>query len=240
MGSGQDSGRPLADRQPRRERQPPDPDRACGTGHGLAQLDHRCWVERLHEAASRRVIRQAPSSSGSSIQTARDVPTWAHWVALRSSLESGDRERLVSSQGATSANAGSEASAAQAVGNVNRATIAGAEDSATIPKATPMTMPATRKTVDWSISGTTWVHVPCTPATSAAAAAMATTAASVDTVITTLARSLAPMTRERTGTSVKVIIPVRCDHSEVTRRIPVIGSSTAAGCSPTSRTPAKV
>ncbi len=52
--------------------------------------------------------------------------------------------------------------------------------------------------------------------------------------------SLAPRTRERTGTSAKVIIPVRWDHSEVTSRMPVTGSSTAAGCRPTSRTPAKV
>ena len=37
---------------------------------------------------------------------------------------------------------------------------------------------------------------------------------------TRLATSLAPRTRERTGTSAKVIIPVRWDHSEVTSRMP--------------------
>ena len=51
-----------------------------------------------------------------------------------------------------------------------------------------------------------------------------------------LAISLAPRTRERTGTSAKVIIPVRWDHSEVTSRMPATGSRKAAGFSPTSRT----
>ena len=51
---------------------------------------------------------------------------------------------------------------------------------------------------------------------------------------------MAPTTRERTGTSAKVIIPVRWDHSEVTSRMPTTGSSTAAGCSPMPRMEAKV
>jgi hypothetical protein len=55
-----------------------------------------------------------------------------------------------------------------------------------------------------------------------------------------LARSLAPRTRERTGRSVKVIMPVRWDHSDVTSRMPATGSRTAAGCSPTVRMEAKV
>ena len=55
-----------------------------------------------------------------------------------------------------------------------------------------------------------------------------------------LAISLAPRMRDRTGTSAKVIIPVRWDHSEVTSRIPATGNSTAAGRRPTLRTEAKV
>ena len=51
---------------------------------------------------------------------------------------------------------------------------------------------------------------------------------------------MATRTRERTGTSAKVIIPVRWDHSEVTSRMPATGSRTAAGCSPTSSTAANV
>ena len=83
---------------------------------------------------------------------------------------------------------------------------------------------------------------PSTPgdATSTPAATTATDMTSIARARTRLAISLAPRTRERTGTSAKVIIPVRWDHSEVTSRIPAIGSSTAAGCSPTSRTAAKV
>ena len=60
--------------------------------------------------------------------------------------------------------------------------------------------------------------------------------ASIATARTRLAISLAPRTRERTGTSAKVIIPVRWDHSEVTSRMPTTGSRMAAGCSPASRT----
>ena len=52
--------------------------------------------------------------------------------------------------------------------------------------------------------------------------------------------SLAPTTRERTGTSANVIIPVRWDHSEVTSRMPATGSRTAAGFTPSVRTEAKV
>ena len=69
---------------------------------------------------------------------------------------------------------------------------------------------------------------------------MATVTASIATASTRLATSLATTTRERAGTSVKVIMPVRCVHSEVTSRMPAIGSRTAAGLIPTSRTPAKV
>ena len=56
----------------------------------------------------------------------------------------------------------------------------------------------------------------------------------------TLAISFVPRTRERRGTSVNVIIPVRCDHSEVTSRIPATGSRNAAGLTAMLRTSAKV
>src|SRR3954454_17302885 len=102
----------------------------------------------LYDAASRRVIRQAPIRSGITIHTASEVATWAHCGPLRISFESGFRERVVSSHGATPAKTDSEASAAHAVGSAYSATIAGAEESAAMPKATPMTTPATRKTAD--------------------------------------------------------------------------------------------
>jgi hypothetical protein len=69
---------------------------------------------------------------------------------------------------------------------------------------------------------------------------MATLAASIAPVSTRLATSSAPTTRERSGTSVKVSIPVRWVDSDVTSRTPAIGRRTAAGLIPTSRTPAKV
>jgi hypothetical protein len=50
----------------------------------------------------------------------------------------------------------------------------------------------------------------------------------------TSAARVATSTRERTGTSVKVIWPVHWDHSEVTSRMPTIGRSTLAGWSATS------
>jgi hypothetical protein len=40
---------------------------------------------------------------------------------------------------------------------------------------------------------------------------------------------LAAITSPRRGTRAKVTIPVRCDHSDVTSRIPTMGSSTLAG-----------
>ena len=46
---------------------------------------------------------------------------------------------------------------------------------------------------------------------------------------TTPAASLALITRIRLGTSVNVISAVRCVHSEVTSRMPTIGSSRLAG-----------
>ena len=45
----------------------------------------------------------------------------------------------------------------------------------------------------------------------------------------TPAAILAPITRIRCGTSVNVISAVRCDHSELTSRIPTIGSRMLAG-----------
>src|SRR4051794_23941000 len=95
---------------------------------------------------------------------------------------------------------------------------------------------------DWPISGATSDHVPSTPvaATNTAAATTPTAMASAARARTMLATILAATTRERTGTSAKVIIPVRWDHSEVTSRMPAIGSRTAAGFTPTSSTAANV
>jgi hypothetical protein len=42
-------------------------------------------AECLHEAISRRVIRQVPIRSGSTIQRASEVPACAHWVGLMTS-----------------------------------------------------------------------------------------------------------------------------------------------------------
>ncbi len=84
--------------------------------------------------------------------------------------------------------------------------------------------------------------MPSTPgaATSTPAATTATATTSIATVRTTLAMSFAVRTRERTGTSTNVIRPVRCVHSDVTSRMPTIGSRAAAGCSPTLRIETKV
>ena len=116
--------------------------------------------------------------------------------------------------------------------------MAGAGASRIAPSATPTTIPAVRLTADWPISGAASDQVPSTPGdeTSTPAATTATEIASIATASRRLAISLAPRTRERTGTSAKVIIPVRWDHSEVTSRMPRTGSRTAAGCSPASRT----
>src|SRR5215212_8067983 len=144
--------------------------------------------------------------------------------------------------GAAWAKTDSEATAVHVIASAKRATIAGAEASRTAPNATPTTIPVVKKTADWPINAAASDQVPSTPgdATSTPAATTATAITSAARARTRLVISLAPTTRERTGTSAKVIIPVRWDHSEVTSRIPVIGSSTAAGCSPTSRTPTKV
>ena len=56
----------------------------CGYGgratahQQLARIESHDGIAAAHEAASRRVMRQAPISSGISIQTASDVATRAH------------------------------------------------------------------------------------------------------------------------------------------------------------------
>src|SRR3954449_3074327 len=129
--------------------------------------------------------------------------------------------------------------------------MAGVGRSRIAPNATPTTIPAVRLTADWTISGAASDQVPSTPgdetntpaATAAAgqapstpgdetntpAATTATDIASIAAASRRLAMSLAPRTRERTGTSAKVISPVRWDHSEVTSRMPRTGSRTADG-----------
>ena len=145
----------------------------------------------------------------------------------------------MSSHGAASAKKDSEASAVHAIGSAKSATMAGAEASRTVPNATPVTIPAAQ--VDRRLAdqrrGVGPGPVDARRRDEHAGGddgdgdRRASRAAR-----TRLATSLAPRTRERTGTSAKVIIPVRWDHSEVTSRMPAIGSRTAAGLSPTSRT----
>src|ERR671933_699415 len=135
-------------------------------------------------------------------------------------------------------NTGSEKTAHNDVGSAKWRTMAGAEASRIAPSATPRTIPAVRLTADWPISGTTSDQVPSTPGdeTSTPATTTATEIASIATASRRLAMSLAPRTRERTGTSANVISPVRWDHSEVTSRMPSTGSRTADGWSLASRT----
>ena len=95
-------------------------------------------------ATSRRVIRQMPIRSGSSIQSASAVPACAHWVALRTSSCNGARARRVSSHGAASAKKDSEATAVHAIGSAKSATMAGVEASRIAPNATPTTIPVVR------------------------------------------------------------------------------------------------
>ncbi len=65
----------------------------------------------------------------------------------------------------------------------------------------------------------------------AAVTSTETTSARISTTTptSTPATSLAFITRIRCGTSVNVIRLVRCDHSELTSRMPTIGSRIAAG-----------
>src|SRR4051794_8866579 len=133
-----------ADGKPRRHHELPKSYGLCLAGRHTPELNDGRWIEAVHEATSRRVIRQRPISSGSNIQTARAVPARAHCVLLSSSWGSGRRARLVSSHGATSAKTDSEDSAAHAGGRVNRTTMAGAEASTIAPNATPVIIPPTR------------------------------------------------------------------------------------------------
>src|SRR5215216_485524 len=173
---------------------------------------------------------------------ASEVPACAHWVALMTYSVIWPRARALSTHGATPENTGSETTAIHDTGSAKRRTMAGAEASRIAPSATPTTIPAVRLTADWPISGAASDQVPSTPGdeTSTPAATTATEIASIATASRRLAISLAPRTRERTGTSAKVIIPVRCDHSEVTSRMPTTGSRTAAGFTATLRTAAKL
>lgn len=146
----------------------------------------------------------------------------------------------MSTHGATSAKKDSETTAAHELGSAKSATRAGAEASRIAPNATAVTIPAPRKTADWPMSGATSVHAPSAPPTSTPAAMVATFTASIASARTRLATSLAPRTRERTGTSANVMSPVRCDHSDVTSRTPATGRRTAAGCSAMARKAANV
>src|SRR5687768_18109175 len=78
--------------------------------------------QSLYTDTSRRVIRQVPIRSGSSIQSASAVPTCAHWVALMTSSCIGLRARAVDTHGAMSARKGSETTAIHAVGSGKRTT----------------------------------------------------------------------------------------------------------------------
>ena len=59
--------------------------------------------QSLYTDTSRRVNRQVPIRSGSSIQSVSAVPTCAHWVGLMTSSCIGLRARAVDTHGATSA-----------------------------------------------------------------------------------------------------------------------------------------
>ena len=109
--------------------------------------------------------------------------------------------------------------------------MAGAEASSAAPSATPEIMPVPSETTCWPISATGSDHVCSSPGAATAVPMTATTThrASATSDRTTLASSLAASTRGRRGTRAKVVIAVRCDHSELTSRIPTIGSRTLAG-----------
>src|SRR4051794_2542266 len=205
---------------------------AATEGAGLS-----CGASR-QAVTSRRVTRQAPIRSGSTIQMTSEVPACAHWVGLMTSTVIWPRARALSTHGGTPANTGSESTAIHDIGSAKRRTMAGVGASRTAPNATPTTIPAVRLTADWPISGAASDQVPSTPGdeTNTPAATTATDIASIATASRRLAMSLAPRTRERTGTSANVISPVRWDDSEVTSRMPRTGSRTADGCSPASRT----
>ena len=72
-------------------------------------------------------------------------------------------------------------------------------------------------------------HSPPTAAVPTTATASAICSAASDSA--TPAASFAASTRERSGTSANVSIAVRCDHSELTSRMPTIGSRMLAGAS---------
>jgi transposase len=93
---------------------------------------------------SRRVIRQAPIRSGSTIQMASEVPACAHWVALMTSSVIWPRARALSTHGATPENTGSETTAIHDIGSAKRRTMAGVEASRIAPNATPTTIPVVR------------------------------------------------------------------------------------------------
>ena len=110
--------------------------------------------------------------------------------------------------------------------------MAGAEASSAAPSATPEIMPvAQRDDVlahqrDGQRPRVRRARARPPPCRSTATT---THSASATSDSTTLASSLAASTRGRRGTRAKVVIAVRCDHSELTSRIPTIGSRMLAG-----------
>src|SRR5690606_28523153 len=120
----------------------------------------------------------------------------------------------------------------QIVGSTKYATIASGVLSSIMPKASPQITP-----INWATtalpSATAPIPQPPSPpaaiATRLAAAAITTLAATEATAITTPAANLATSTRPRTGTSVKVVCAVRCDHSLVTVKMPSTGNSMLTG-----------
>src|SRR3954451_5999843 len=108
-------------------------------------------LSAFYEAISRRVIRQAPIRSGSTIQRASEVPACAHWVGLMTSTVVWPRARALSTHGAMPENTGSESTAIHDIGSAKRRTMAGVGASRIAPSATPTTIPAVRLTADWPI-----------------------------------------------------------------------------------------
>jgi hypothetical protein len=143
----------------------------------------------------------------------------------------GASEDVGSSRCTTASSPASRPTSAQASGSANEHTMAGADASSAAPSATPEIMPVPSETTCWPSSPTGSAHVWSSPGAAMAVPTTATTMLrpSATSESTTLASSLATITSPRRGTRAKVTIPVRCDHSEVTSRIPTMGSSTLAG-----------
>ena len=87
------------------------------------------------------------------------------------------------------------------------------------------------ETTAWPISAADSDHVssPLPPASAVVSSATTRQIWNATSVSAIPASSFATSTRPRCGTSANVIIAVRCDHSDVTSRIPMTGSRTLAG-----------